>query len=247
LIPLNDAAIAAVEAIARFEGQTPLTITGSGGHIITDSLLIAGVVDVAHVTNHNNDNSIGITDESGNEAEAVTLNKDDDDDSDSTSDENNEDDGNLTDTADDEIESNEEDERDPEAHFQEYASGGNEPSVRRSERIRSPPVTYESTMHGPSYEPTVRGHNLAQIGTNTTEYKKEAIVMAHIMNQWNKRMCTTTIIQCSLQRIVSKRDYRCSVRKASSRHSKKCNNCMIVDANPQEHYQSYGKKERWSP
>jgi hypothetical protein len=175
LIPLNDAAIAAVEAIARFEGQTPLKITGSGGHIITDSPLFAGVADDAHVTSHTNDNSIPITDESGNEEEAVTLNKDDDDDSDSTSDENNEDDGNLTDTADDEIESNEEpngdeeDERDPEAHFQEYTSGGNEPSVRRSERIRSPTVTCEPTMHGPSYEPTVRGDNLAQIDTTTAE------------------------------------------------------------------------------
>jgi hypothetical protein len=51
-------------------------------------------------------------------------------------------------------------------------------------------------MHGPSCEPTVRGDNLAQIDATTAEYKKEeAIVRAHIMNQWNERMCTTTLIQ----------------------------------------------------
>jgi hypothetical protein len=43
LLPVSTAVITAVEAIARSEGQSGLKLTSHGGHLISDSALIAGV------------------------------------------------------------------------------------------------------------------------------------------------------------------------------------------------------------
>jgi hypothetical protein len=186
--------ITAVESIARSEGQMNLKISSKGGHVLYDSSLMAGVGDTTHDVDEdidhntgvdNNDNNTGVDNNIG----AIHDNID------NQSDTGCNDDDEASD-ADDNIDS-QSDLDSHDGYIPEHDPEEDEPSVRRSERIRHAPVSYEPSFQGKTYETTEREVTYAQVTESGLYSAEEAIVLASIITEFNERFTESTTIQGS--------------------------------------------------
>jgi hypothetical protein len=210
-LPVSDAVKRAVEAIEKSEGQGNLKITSPGGHIINDSSLIAGVSqydndeddganeDIEEDDGTNDDIDTIHPEPEGNDTDPYATNDENDDDNEDTVLPDDEDDYATNEQNDNENENTvlPDDEDDS---IQEYAlePEQNEPTARRSERVRRQPMIYEPTMYGQTCETTIRGSTHTQVTPVPTTYTTaEAIVLAHILSEFNERLYITTTVQGS--------------------------------------------------